>query len=210
MKKIDKFKKDKGDAIFITILVSLILILGVAGLVLDLGKNVVFRTNYTSIAQTASQSAVKKINAKGSLTAESYSEFITDYYSKAHGVPHNKTKFFTNGCKITVPGVNNSKPFEYTSPYFKIALSGNRGDSISKDPFKASNKTYIHGTGKEIMSQISNLKTTLQGNNTVYRVFNVEVFEAIPNFMLGMMGMDCQQLNINVSSVAFGSQEDLK
>lgn len=210
--KKDPHFKDRGDAVFITFLFSLALILLITGIVLDFGKGTVARTNYTSIAQTSSQAAVKKINAKGSLGAASYKEFIEDYYLKAHGVPYTDQKHFTgefsSGCKLNVPG---KAPFDYTGPYFKIALSNRRGSSNTKDPLENSkNITYVEGTGRAVMGKLNDLDKELRKSGANYKVLEAEVYEVEPNFMLSMAGMDCQQFNIRISAVAFGSQEDLK
>lgn len=223
MKKIKKFRKnnefrDKGDAIFITILVSLMFILSVTALVVDISKNVVLKNNQTSIAQASAQVAVKDINARGSLTANSYETFLTEYLSQTGNPP------MANGCSLKVPRTLGDQmdasgnprngylyDGEYTGPYFKIVLSKTRGEKDNPFPVNPSDdKTYLYGTAASIKAKLPTLETDLKRLNTVYRVFNVEIYEAVPNFMLGMAGMPCQQLAIKVDAVAFGNQEDLK
>lgn len=206
-----RYRKDSGDAIFIVIFISLIFILVITGLVVDIGKNVVMKGNYNNYAQESAEVAVKEITARGSLNEKAYQTFVREYVSKTYSTtpaglnainPKTGRPVLETGCKLKIPTSGGAyEVIDYTGPYFELSLSDKRAGGTKF--------ATVKGTANEVINQTARIAEDLKAEPTKLRVLNVTMYESTPNFLLGMAGFPCQQFNVEVSSIAFGSQEDL-
>lgn len=201
------YKKDRGDAVLITFILSMMFIVAVAAFAVDISKNILIKNQMNSAIQQSAQIAVKEINARGSLNQESYKAFVKTLNQELGNqlaAPNNSV----SSCPISVDGVDMSGD---KGPYFKLALSPRRGADLGDSAFSINNPTYITGTLPEIATiyNSESFKEKIRQSGTVYRVLDVKMYASYPNIMLGMVGIPCQEFEIRASAVAFGSQEDL-
>lgn len=196
-------RDDRGDGILVMGVIFIPLMVIVAGLAMDLMKAVYIKSSFQSYGQEAVSNAVRYVNDRGGLTESAVFYAIANYMAQTNGsagVTSASTTAGTNEVRgfvrqgqcteVNVPGVGVKK-----APYIVVKLKAKRG----KD--EPASNTWVYE---------SSIPTMQSGAmNPTDRVLEMTVYEAVPNIMLGMAGVPCQEFRTEVSAITFGNQEDI-
>lgn len=193
--------KDKADAILVTAIISMPLIMIAFGFAADTAKNVYVSNTYATKAQAAIETAVKSIDSRGSLNNDSVRKFISEFDTQAKGseVQTNESKSFeTKSCSTAK--INN---VERKLPYYEIEL----GTARAKDTEGTSNLWKVQAGSQVVDQQL--YRTDSKGKRVKYKVIRADVYNGSQNIILGMFGQPCQLVKSSVSAISFGDNTDL-
>lgn len=191
-----KLKKDSANAVLVTVIMSMPLLMIVTGFAADMSKSAYVSSSYSSMAQRSAETAVKAIDARGSLDNNSVRKFIDEFK-----VQNDPSKYHTNetlnASKSGTCSTRKINGVERELPYYEITLGTARGQGQ---------------VGSTLVWQISAdeaVKDKYLRPDVKYKVINATVYTGSPNFILGMFGTPCQYLKSPVSAISFGDQADL-
>jgi hypothetical protein len=189
------FTRDKADAVLIWGIISIFFLVIVAGFGIDLTKNWLLAGTYNSMVQTSSDTAVKTINSKGSLTDASASKLISEFEKQNNdSLATNEVQNYNSELctDVTVGGE------VHKAPYYVISFSEGRGnENISNS------RILVSEAGGPLQVQQAGKK------DASYKTITVDVYNSRSNIFLGMAGITCQQFKSHSSSVAYASDADL-
>jgi len=195
-----RLRNESGDSILTMALISTLFVALLVGFALDVSKNAMLRSNYSTMAQQSVETGVKTINSNGSLNANTpiavYNEYIAQRNpSPSELISSNETTPYQDGaCRVvTVNGV------EHTAPYIVLTLDSERGSGIVSS---SSVTYYIEADGSMTTSDTFN-------NSVKYKVVTATVYDTAENIILGMFGMPCQQFASEVSATTFRINTDV-
>lgn len=203
-------KSDAGDALLVMSIFFCIFFTLCAGLAIDLTKAVQTKGQYQLMAQDATSAAARNVDLKGNIKPVAVNDVISVYNARFAGVARNDTEVGTydatsggrGQCKtVKVPGAG-----EKTAPYMILTIANRMGDNANNRRQSDSHASWTSEDGK-LVSDLSN--PDYDGDAHRYYSVRAEIWDTSPNFMMGMWGRPCQQLYTTVSSVTFGSQEDV-
>ena len=189
-------REDRADAILTMSIIFVGLFALCAGFAIDISKSVYVKSSFQVMAQEATSEAARFVDARGMLTQEAASA-VPGYYTAQFDGEAGGMARANEGGRCQTVNVNGT---DYKAPYMEITLSEARGAggvtppvTYKWDPtngFRASSGSYL-STG-------------------TYRVVTAKVWDTAPHLMLGIVGLDCQSTFSEVSSITFGSQEDVE
>lgn len=195
-KLLTKLRSEKGDAVLVTAILSTPLFMIAFGLAADTAKNIYVSSSYSSAAQAAVETAVKDINARGSLTNDSVRSLVKEFkVQNADSIYHTKeaNAFESELCSTAeINGVNRKLP------YYEVTLGTARTGSSAGH----TSVWKVDGSGK--------VTDKILSKNTKYRVISADVYTSSQNIILGTFGQPCQLIKSSVSAIAFGDNVDLK
>jgi hypothetical protein len=190
---------DRGDGVLVFTIIMLPLLFICFGFGLDMTKNSYIKSSLNTMAQNAADVAIQKIDSRGGLTSTSAVAFVEEYKDQRgltggyDGAVSAESNTFMGGgaCKTAeIDGVTRSLP------YLKFSYDTDRGNGTTA---RTSNFTW----------QNNSFSTVTLDPNVKYRAFNATIYDAAPNYILGLSGLPCQLFEVETSGVAFGANEDL-
>jgi hypothetical protein len=191
-------QQDRADGVLVFTIISIPLLFICFGLGLDLTKNAYVKSSLNTMAQNAADRAIQNIDATGSLTAASATTFVNEFSrqrgktSESEGT--GEANAFIGGTVCSTLEIDGK---ERKLPYMKLTYDAGRGQATAA-------RTGVVTVENGAVSS----STLVRG--VTYRSFNATVYEASPNFILGLAGQPCQTFRIETTAVAFGSNEDLR
>lgn len=197
----NKRNKDRASATLVTGIISFMFLALCMGTALDISKNSFLSGSFKTRAQQASQASLKTLDARGGLKSTAANSFVTEYINDGIG---DESKYFssnTGQCRtMDVDGWDGKTVSNAKLPYIVIKFDTDRkvGNTSGGPVYVSTN-----GDTPKLVSGKFDVATK-------YTVINAKVTDAAPNFMLGMFGVPCQKFSPNVSSITFGSTQDLK
>lgn len=232
----NRFPKDYGGGgIFVMLIISMMMLCLVLGMAVDLTKNASIKNAQNAQSQQAAEIAVKRLDAKGSLTAESVKKAVNEYLvQRGYAVPSNTNLNYDasiNGGSVgddaqvanddtavfrsdsneecgtrEVQGVG-----KVQTPYIVVKLSQKRAFGSQGDvTYIFKNGNFTNGMEVNESGQlVPKPDTGTYQSNVTYKVITTETYDTSKNLLLGMFGMPCQRLNTSTSAITFGSQSDL-
>lgn len=193
-------KRDKGDAILVTAIIAIPFLYLCMGIAIDLANMVIQKNAYTNVAQRGADAAIRQIGNQGSLGPKnagdtalpsSVKTFISTY--KAEGLNRAEIQKSDRCKSMEIPGLGKK-----TMPYMEITLDTKRNVGISSPEAV---KYVSEGNKAPTLVQNAPYKR--------YIALSAVVYDASPNLILGMFNEGCQLYKSTISSIAFGSQEDV-
>lgn len=209
-----KFREDRGDSVLIPAMISMMFVFLVVGLVIDVSKGSMAKSDMTSKAQQASQVAVKTVDARGSMNWDAAIAFSEEYEFQRFGKPRSE-KF------INLSRANQNTGTRESAAYDLKDADGKRKCSTGVVDGKKVDLPYYEFTlhtsrgGKSVDTQKWNTSDPSSGGfgklnpNARYRAIDVVVHDATPNMLLGSFGFECQPVTASVGAISFASQSDL-
>ena len=184
-----KLRSDDGDGVLVLTIIYIPLAVILLGLVINVGHVVTNRAEYSAMAQNSAETAVKHINAKGSLTKTSVDAFVKEYQ---HQLTKDSSAWISDSCStMEVNGVKRQLP------YFEVRLGTQRGQNK-----EAKSEVFRIGPDGRIPDVELDSKAT-------YRVISADVYTSTQSLFGGFGLQTCQLHHSPVSAIAFGSNRDL-
>ena len=207
-------RSDRGDAILVMSVIFVPFFFLAAGFAMDLTKAVYVKEQYQTMGQEATTAAARNIDSKGSITEAAPAAVVQTYQDRFNGTSTTAVNQENGNNYSTLEGsvgVRNSSCTTvkvgnqtYNAPYMVITLSGGRNDLDSVNGTSYSPVYTSEAYGAPV------LKTgTVYDPSKRYYTISAVIYDTAPNLMLGMFGVPCQQTVSTVSSITFGSQEDV-
>lgn len=198
-----KLRSSRGDSVLVPAMISSILVIALAGLVMDMSKNFAAKDTFSVMAQQSANASVKTADHRGSLNWDVLPVIEKEYKEQKFGKEGTADAVALSGrggcntAMIDLSGDGN-RDTEVKLPYYKVTLETGRG--VNSDP---EHKRMVHFTE----GQTPHPPELSPG--VKYTSVNVVVYDSVSNFVLSMVGMPCQTIESNVSSITFGSMEDV-
>lgn len=213
-----RFRSEKGDAILVTTILSIVMVFLVASLTMDTVVNTYIKQGFTSIAQDSVERSVSTVSLRGSLTEKSV-QSVVDSYKDSRMTAEFAPMLSDTTCNTIEIGTTRSNGNYYITskgdkqlPYMTITLSTQR--SAGKP---AQHVTYSsEGYGAPV------LQSGIYNPNLKYTVVSANIYDASPNTapsfskLAPNTGKDgdyrsssCQYYNNNVSAITFASLVDI-
>lgn len=189
-----RFRNDRADGVLVMFFIAVPLFTLLLGFGININTAIDAKTEYTAMAQTSTDTAVKSLSSNGSLGTDSVTKFVQQYrtqYQNSSGAVR-----IGNNC---TSGEVDGETRQF--PYAKIQL-----DTTTRSPGDPTTSAAVYTA--EGMSQAPvNIKQL--DPKVKYRVITVTVYTASSN-LLDIFGIpSCQSHQSVASSVAFGSNSDL-
>lgn len=192
-----KLKKDSANAVLVTVVMAMPLIMIAVGFAADMSKSAYVSSSYSSMAQRSAETAVKSINSRGSLDNNSVRKFVSEFEAQ-----DGDSTFHTNetlqASKLSTCSTRVIDGVNRKLPYYEITLGTARGVGAV-----GATSVWKIGSGATIPNKVLDPAAK-------YKVISATVYTGSPNFILGMFGTPCQFLKSPVSAISFGDQADLK
>lgn len=196
-KFLTKLKKDSADAVLVTVIITMPLIMIAVGFAADMSKSAYVSSTYSSMSQRSVETAISSINAKGSLDNSSVRKFVSEFREQSKGSAfHTDETLGASGP--TACSVQKINGVDRKLPYMEVTLGTARGNSTV-----GTTTSWKIPDGAGVTDQILDPKVK-------YKVISADVYTGSPNFILGMFGVPCQYLKSSVSAISFGDNSDLK
>lgn len=188
--------KDSGDVPLVFFLYSLPVFLISLGYVISTMNAFQEKQEHTNAAQEAVKSAIRKVDARGSLTVASVNEFMRAHREilQREGLAHKECT-----SAFIYDDLNGTKGAVRNFPIYQISISEKRG--LDKD-FKTMYVAY--GQSPPPFSE----KQPRHNTKKVQRVITVRVTTAIVEPMAWWQ--ECRPITSEVSAIAFGNKADLR
>lgn len=186
MGKIRKRASSNGAAnITIFGIFALVLIMLLAGFMVDLSKSVYVGNLYRDYARKAAQTAIKDQNLVGGLNGTAANKFIMEYMIQRH------PEIDPVGATQEANAMRSK--CEVTGNYPVIRIQFDTERRVGASP----NSTVLTSYGGN--------KIPINNANYYdkdYQAIDVEVLDVTDNFFLGMFGKHCQEIKIKTSAIA--------
>lgn len=189
---ITKIKSNKGGAMTILGLALIFFILITGMFFVDIAKNIYIKNVYYQYSQRATQTAIKSQNNVGGLSIESGQKAINEYLTQRNGdkIKTSEDKAFRGSCD--------------TSQYPKITIKYDIERKAGVDDSKSITVDTSNGKTLDMNKYINMF------NSNKYRVIEMNVTDVTGNFMLGLLGKPCSEINVTssaISSSTFDSED---
>ena len=197
LKAFQQRQNDHGDAILVMSVILVPFFFLTAGFAMDLTKAVYVKQQYQIMSQEATTAAARNIDSSGSLTPQAAAATVRTYTERYSGA-RNDSREGTSGGRGVCPTVETPDGVK-RAPYMVITINGGRnGDGVQPVIYK---------------SEAGSIPTVPSAGNFApgsrYYSIKATIYDASPNLILGMFNRPCQNITSDVSSISFGSQEDL-
>jgi uncharacterized repeat protein (TIGR02543 family) len=209
LKRLDEFRKDRGDGVLVTVIIAIPLFMLAFMFSVGMAQNAWTKTSLADAAQASAQTAAGKLNSSGYLDDKSVGTFVSEYMrlsnrsafnteQKAAGAVQTKDSAAFACSTVNVNGK------ELKSPYIEVTLDKSRSQGVSSQGSPL--YTSIGGAGVAAVTPAADKGT--------YRVLSATVYEA-SRTLLGngflMVGENsgCFTNKAEVSGITFGANEDL-
>lgn len=209
-----RLKSDTASGTFIIFIIMLPIFLMAMGFAFDVAKNGYVKSQYNEMLQNVSTEAVRYVGTNGTLAGGSsamlVAQNVVNKYEHFMAEENPSTSTIMSAYNRPI-GSDSSAPACSTLeidgatrqlPFMKISFSGDRHGAIGSE----ATTENVYWSPRE---EGGNLQGTLANDLINLHSVNVEVYDASPNFLLGMFGMNCQKLDFKISSITFGNQEDV-
>jgi len=195
---------DTADAILTMGVIFIMFLLLCAGFAVDLQKAVWAKGQYQQMGQDATTAGTRLILSNGGIQESGVKKAVDTYMARFTGVNADggvSTKEATVGARSSVCNKVDVNGTEKNAPYMELTLSKDRAFNTDVN----TSVKYVSEGGASPVA-ISGVYNPAQK----YHVLNARIWDSAPNLIMNMFGRPCQQIISDVSSVSFGSQEDLK
>lgn len=211
-----KFRRrsDRGDALLVMSIIFVPFMFICVGFAMDLTKAVYVKQQYQIMGQEATTAAARNLNSNGSITNSAAAQVVQVYADRFKGKDSstvnsgNSNNFSTNeatygvrdsACQTVTLEDGSTKP----APYMVITLNGGRNDVDN-----------LNGTTNEVVyvsegGAAPTIRSGTYNDFARYYTISARIYDTAPNLLLGMFGKNCQQVVSEVSSVTFGSRNDV-
>lgn len=210
---------DRADAIFVASVIFIPFMFIMSGFAMDITKAVYVKQQYQIMGQEATSAAARAIDPDGSIRPDAPQIMVNTYRDRFTGSDSDSVNASYGGDTLEgTAGVRNSNcrtvevdtngdgdgDTVFNAPYMTITLDGGRNDiaGINGTPIAATWTSEGYG------APVQKTGTTYDQNVRYYSM-SATIWDTAPNLILGMFGSPCQVVKTEVSSVTFGSQEDL-
>lgn len=191
-----KWKSSRGDSSLIIFVIAIPLIMVFLGFSVDVSKSINAGNAYKAMSQNSAETAVKSVNANGSLNNASVKSFVNEYKNQAN--PSDSHTNETNVYKSKTCDTAVIDGVERKLPYMVIKLGTDR--SIDDKGVT---------TGSTWTVENYQIPEDKQLGSTKYKVISADVYDSSTNFF-GIFGLPaCQVHQSTVSAISFASNEDL-
>lgn len=198
------FQSDRADSVLITTVIGIPALLLVGGFAMDTSKNAMVSSSHHSQAQVSAQSAVREINARGSLGVQSIVSFH-ESLEREFDVNLENISPQQNTCAVFEPlmGDGGDEVFPRYSLHF-IAENNYEYDIDDPDHQTVKSGTFTYTAGENFDDKLSDfVQDGGLDNNQVYKVIAADVHTSSQNIMMGMFNMPCQAYHSHVEAGAF-------
>lgn len=198
----EKIKSDKADSVLTGFIIMAIPVAMLGGIAIDVSKNMHIRSQFMDMGQRATQASIMTVGSDGSLNwdaahavVKEYDEqrFSTEGGEQFGGSTDESFSQFDHECNVDSDGL--------ALPYYTITLDTERGS--------VDDRTQAARTVSFTANELDSIDFPELNPNSTYRVVDVVIRDSAPNFMLGMIGLPCQNFNIQTSAIAFGENSDI-
>lgn len=187
-------EKDSGNSVLVTFILATPLIAMICGLAIDFALSGYLSNLYNNKAQSAVQSSIREIDARGALGEESVKKLVKEFEAQTSGGIKNAQTSENAGYESEICQTAKINGIERNLPYYEVKLSTARGET---------------GVKSAKIKVIDNVVPDLKINRK-YQAISADIYTSHQNIMFGMFGMPCQVHKTSVGAIAFGSDSDLK
>lgn len=199
-----KLNSDYGSDVLVTSVILIPLIAIAAGFALDMTKNSYMANAYDDMASAAVQTASNERNIYGELTQSSATVFVNEYKRQRGDTDSHiqgeiqtfeTASFRPDRCSTqsaeNIDGISGSG--EISFPYIRFNYNQDRGGNFGATTFISTNGSSPDMAGYNP-----------EGNY----VMGARVYDVGSNYLLGMIGQNCQIFSSEVSSTAVLEDQD--
>ena len=185
-----QLKSDQGDGTLSLAIVFVPLAVICMGLVINTSQVVSNKFEYDTMAQSAAETAVKSIDARGNMDERAIRALIREHRQQMVA-----TNAYSGACNAReIDG------HQVTLPYYKVRLETSRNNAGGK----------VSETVKVDSSDPSNINIPqIENKGKPYRVISAEIYTATSSPFSAIGLQSCYYHKSTVSAISFGSNRDL-
>lgn len=202
-------RSDRADAVLVTTIIGIMMLVVVAGFAASSAKSVLLRDVFISQSQSAAQSAVRTMDARGSLTVDSIRQFHNSLmqqkqddteasvwqsdacsFQEDENFPNYELQLVAENSYDNEPG---TPEYAATSGTFTFSAQPDESPEAQSQRFEQELQRFLVEGGLDARDE--------------YKVITANVRNASDNILLGMIGMPCQAYEANVTAGTFNEFE---
>lgn len=208
-------RSDRGDAILVMSILFIPFMFLITGFAMDLTKAVYVKQQYQIMGQEATSAATRTVDTKGSIKSTAVQQVVNVYAERFAGIDSSGINSGNGDNYSTREGSQSVRTSVCTTvtlpngqvkqaPYMELSLNGGRNDIDNVNSSALEARYTSEGGAVPVPTTGYPYNTTVR-----YYAINATVWDTSPNLIMGMFARPCQQVKSVVSSITFGSQEDV-